>query len=93
VQTNTRRSPPSPDRLTTETNWLLDVGLRQDAGSLCLWDLVNQGGLRVSLPALCLAEAVKSVETKGRQWRSMSEGVRNVAADVRRSELLAGAGD
>jgi predicted nucleic acid-binding protein len=58
-----------------------------------MWDLLNQGDLKVTIPALCLTEAVKTLEAKSRSWRRIAGDLSAVAADIQRSTLLSGARD
>jgi len=47
-----------------ETNWILDVALQQDDASVELFRQSQARRARLHLPTFCVAEAVKSVETK-----------------------------
>ncbi len=60
-----------PEGLIVETNWLLDVALQRDPGSLAIWTLSEEQNLELFLPSLCIAEAVKAFESQRRIWGQM----------------------
>jgi len=76
------------DHIAVETNWILDVVLQRDDGSRRLWHLAEQGDLTIYLPAICLAESVKWLETQVRTWQKLADDLTRAVGDIRRSELL-----
>jgi predicted nucleic acid-binding protein len=80
---------PLPSQVAVETNWIIDVALQRDAGSQRMWNLAQEGRLTILVPSVCLAESVKALETQFRVWRSLAGELQRIAAEARRSDLLA----
>jgi hypothetical protein len=50
--------------IVVETNWIVDVALRQDEPSAELFACARDKRVHLYLPVFCIAEATKNVETK-----------------------------
>lgn len=54
-----------------ETNWIIDVALRQHEGSLLLWQLAQRDEIALFIPSPCFAETLKVLESWRQQWRRL----------------------
>jgi predicted nucleic acid-binding protein len=78
----------STERAIVETNWILDVALERDVDSLRLWQLFKEGAVELFLPAFCVTEAVKALESMQGHWHQMAKKLRGHAGDIQRSASL-----
>jgi hypothetical protein len=63
------------DEVVVETNWILDVALEQDSGSVELFEYGRRGEMRLFLPSFSVAESIKNIETKGKALTSAAGSV------------------
>lgn len=77
-----------PEGLIVETNWLLDVSLQRDLGSLAIWTLAEAHRIDLFLPSLCIAEAVKAFESQRHRWGQVMSQLASAQSDLRRSALF-----
>ncbi len=75
-------------RVIVDTNWLLDIALRRDGEAERLWDRVRTGTFELLVPAFCLMEAIKTVETMRGHWTDTRNALARHAGDLRRSAAL-----
>jgi predicted nucleic acid-binding protein len=76
------------ETVIVETNWVIDVALGRDTGSETLWRLANTGEALLLLPSLCLAEAVKVLESQQRTWNRVFAELERQANDIRRASAF-----
>ena len=78
-----------PESLIVETNWLVDVALERDAGSVHIWRLREAERIAILIPAFALAEAIKRIEFDRRRWNDLFGRIENAGRDLARSRLFA----
>lgn len=76
------------DEVIVETNWILDVALHEDESSETLFTYVVAGHLPLLLPSFCIAESVKSLETKQSGWAAVARKLAEIRGDITRSKTL-----
>jgi predicted nucleic acid-binding protein len=76
------------ESLVVETNWLVDVALERDVGSVHIWRLMVEEHLAIFVPAFALAEAIKRIEFERRRWNDLVGRVENAGRDLARSGVF-----
>jgi predicted nucleic acid-binding protein len=81
-------SGPTDYSVIVETNWVLDVALRQDESAEALLALAREARITILLPSFCVTESIKALESKVAEWDRVAKVVDGIRADVERSTVL-----